>query len=242
MSMRYYAIITCFIGIFSATSYSLEHQPNWLDAMTTLADGIEVSAKTRQSVLSSLAGWNPEQCSMIWQIPMTIRDRYLEDETVRNNIRANFLPRLMNRAYSMATGDIFPAEQLEILSHGMSAGLVVLKNVHKVPYLMWTALFDGDCSLMGQAIDLRDCLESGFSVASHACAIGAYTTANPLLAAGSVACGVASCGLSIRDEFADVVLRSFKRYYKKIGKNDELALIEHMIAKRKLMNNKEKKD
>ena len=242
MSMRFYAVITCFIGIFSAASYSFEKQPNWLDTMGTLADGIDVSRTTRQSVLSSLAGWNPEQCSMLWQAPMTIRDRYLEDETVRNNIRATFLPRIMNRAYSMAVGEVMPTEQLEILSHGMSAGLAVLKNVHKVPYIMWAAVFGGDCSLVGKSIDFRDCLESGFSVASHACAIGACTTANPLFFAGSVACGLASYGLSIRDEFTDVVLRSFKRYYKKIGHEEAQALVEHMIAKRKLTPTKEKND
>lgn len=179
---------------------------------------------------------------MIWQVPMTIRDRYLEDETVRNNIQASFLPRLMNRAYSMAVGEVIPTEQLEIISHGMSASLVVLKNVHKVPYIMWAALFEGDCSSVGQSIDFIDCLESGFSVTSHACAIGACMTANPVFFAGSVACGIAAYGLSVKDDFADVVLRSFKRYYKKIGQEEALALVEHMIAKRKLNPTKEKND
>lgn len=232
-------LVSMWIGL---PSFSADAPTKWQNQMMNLAEGIDVDQNVQASVLKSLSKWDPycnsPASQMLTYLPMTIRDRYLEDETVRNLIRDHFLPTVMTRAYERFVGQPLANIDLNALAHGVSTTFVVLKNIHKLPYML-CGLSNGDCHEFFGAIDAQDCLKSACAIGSHVCAVAAGVSGAPIMIVGSCILGAGAFYWSIEDEFTDVVLRHHKRSFKKTGKTQKLALIEHMIAKRKLINAKE---
>jgi hypothetical protein len=225
---------------------SADANSQWMVELHGLADTFPVSKETKESVMSSLAKWDPEQCGIKLRLAMWFRDLYLNDEAVNGVVRGSFYPRLMTRGYTMATGHAPVGPNLLVLSHATVAGLDVLKNVHRLPYLF----FADDCSDIANTADIRGCAKSFCAVMSHACAITAELSQcndeEPSQSEGAVQSMWSSCAsglsyafagatmmLAAKGDFTGVILRSYKRLYEQQGNEEKQALIEHMIAKRK---------
>lgn len=201
-----------------------------------------------KDVYGELDKWGPDRASSLWKIPVWFRDAYLHDDSFRGVVRANVLPSFLESCYSTVTGDSLSCP-VDSMVRSAEMGLEILRNVHKLPYVQYSKGLAGICQTYGW----NDVAKSIFTLISHGAALSAdllNQVGDPYSAAFaglvcrpvSVLFSGATMYFAMDGEYVDVALRSLKRLYEKQNKNQQLAIVEHMIAHRKANYNSKKID
>lgn len=198
----------------------------WMDKVESLSSAarnkltFSITEETYEEVLNELEKWNPEKKTIFgklsswgWEKALRIRDTYLNNDSARGIVRGYFLSNFILTAGAYLTpysSGIDPEEMYQVL-HGGEAGLEILRNIHKVPYLH-----------LGEADELA---ESAAITLHHVSTAYGYHKLSNLLGLGAL------WRVCHKSNYINVVLRHLNRLYKKKGqsKRNHKLLVQQII-------------